>query len=78
MEYSGSFLKFRLQHLFDAYHVSSSGGHISMDDLSNYKTKLDEIPIITKEFLGEYDMCGPPPPSSAAITQSIISTVAGK
>ncbi|VDK87690.1 unnamed protein product [Litomosoides sigmodontis] len=59
-----------------AAEIKERGGHISMDDLSNYKTKLDEIPIITKQFLGEYAMCGPPPPSSAAIAQSIISTVA--
>lgn len=49
-----------------------------MDDLNNYETKLDEIPIITKYLHGDYAMCGPPPPSSAAITQSIISTIAGK
>lgn len=58
--------------------ISFSGGYISTDDLSNYETKLDEIPIITEHFLGDYVMCGPPPPSSAAITQSIISTIAGK
>lgn len=49
-----------------------------MDDLSNYETKLNEIPIITEEFLDGYVMCGPPPPSSAAVTQSIILTMAGK
>uniref|UniRef100_A0A0R3RTM5 Gamma-glutamyltransferase n=1 Tax=Elaeophora elaphi TaxID=1147741 RepID=A0A0R3RTM5_9BILA len=59
-----------------AAEIQERGGYISTDDLNNYETKLNEIPIITKQFLGEYSMCGPPPPSSAAVTQSIISTIA--
>ncbi|KAK6109319.1 Gamma-glutamyltranspeptidase family protein [Brugia pahangi] len=59
-----------------AAEIEERGGYISTDDLSNYKTKLNESPIITEHFLGDYAMCGPPPPSSAAITQSIISIMA--
>ncbi|CAG9540394.1 unnamed protein product [Cercopithifilaria johnstoni] len=59
-----------------AAEIEEHGGHISADDLSNYKTKLNEIPIITEQFLDNYAMCGPPPPSSSAVTQSIILTIA--
>ncbi|VDK86087.1 unnamed protein product [Onchocerca ochengi] len=59
-----------------AAEIEERGGYVSLDDLRNYETKIDEVPIITKNFLGNYVMCGPPPPSSAAVTQSIISTVA--
>ncbi|EJD74100.1 gamma-glutamyltranspeptidase [Loa loa] len=59
-----------------AAEIEEHGGYISMDDLSNYETKLNEIPIITEHFLDNYAICGPPPPSSSAITQSIISIMA--
>uniref|UniRef100_A0A915Q1H9 Uncharacterized protein n=1 Tax=Setaria digitata TaxID=48799 RepID=A0A915Q1H9_9BILA len=56
--------------------IEEHGGHVSTDDLFNYETKVNEIPIITENFLDKYVICGPPPPSSSAITQSIISTMA--
>ncbi|VBB27867.1 unnamed protein product [Acanthocheilonema viteae] len=59
-----------------AAEIEEHGGYISTDDLNNYKTKLNEIPIIIEQFLDDYAMCGPPPPSSAAITQSLILTIA--
>ncbi|KAM3716274.1 Glutathione hydrolase 1 proenzyme [Dirofilaria immitis] len=59
-----------------AAEIEEHGGYVSLNDLRNYETKIDEIPIIAENFLGNYAMCGPPPPSSASVTQNIILTIA--
>ncbi|VDM96206.1 unnamed protein product [Thelazia callipaeda] len=52
------------------------GGFVSADDLSNYRTVINEEPLITEEFIEDLVICGPPPPSSSAVTQSIIAVMA--
>ncbi|KAF1756041.1 hypothetical protein GCK72_012494 [Caenorhabditis remanei] len=46
----------------------ANGGIITIDDLRNYETHVTETLYAD---LGKYRMCGPPPPSSWAITQAI-------
>ncbi|CAJ0946738.1 unnamed protein product, partial [Mesorhabditis belari] len=56
--------------------IKDKGGIITLQDLANYKTDVDETPIESEELPGELAMCGPPPPSSFVITQSIIAVMA--
>lgn len=52
------------------------GGYVSVEDLASYETVIHDTPL-ESEILGELVMCGPPPPSSFAVTQSIITVMAG-
>ncbi|KAH7716541.1 gamma-glutamyl transpeptidase [Aphelenchoides avenae] len=52
-----------------------SGGHVSLEDLASYETVIHDTPL-ESEILGEFVMCGPPPPSSFAVTQAIITVMA--
>ncbi|KHN81335.1 Gamma-glutamyltranspeptidase 1 [Toxocara canis] len=56
-----------------AAEIEEHGGHITLDDLRSYTTVIDETPIVNDNLPGDLSMCGPPPPSSFAITQSIIA-----
>uniref|UniRef100_A0AC34Q0A8 Gamma-glutamyltransferase n=1 Tax=Panagrolaimus sp. JU765 TaxID=591449 RepID=A0AC34Q0A8_9BILA len=52
------------------------GGLITLEDLSNYKTIVYDTPLESDALPGDYVMCGPPPPSSFAVTQAIIGVMA--
>lgn len=56
--------------------ITDNGGHIDSKDLASYETLIDEIPLIATGLSGDLEMCGPPPPSSFVITQSIIAVMA--
>ncbi|KAH7701984.1 Protein H14N18.4 b, partial [Aphelenchoides avenae] len=58
-----------------AAELKENGGHVSLEDLASYETVIHDTPL-ESEILGELVMCGPPPPSSFAVTQSIISVMA--
>ncbi|CAI4231516.1 unnamed protein product [Auanema sp. JU1783] len=55
--------------------MSNAGGLLTKEDLANYKTRIIENPLVAG-LPGGLEMCGPPPPSSFAITQSIIAVMA--
>lgn len=55
----------------------ATGGHITLEDLRSYTTLIDETPIVNDNLPGDLSLCGPPPPSSFAIVQSIIAIFAG-
>ncbi|VDO77335.1 unnamed protein product [Haemonchus placei] len=59
-----------------AEEITSNGGIINSTDLASYETLIDEIPLIVSGLSGDLEMCGPPPPSSFVITQSIIAVMA--
>ncbi|KAK6757166.1 hypothetical protein RB195_015158 [Necator americanus] len=56
--------------------ITENGGHINQKDLASYETLIDEIPLIATGLPGDLEMCGPPPPSSFVVTQSIIAVMA--
>lgn len=51
------------------------GGLITKEDLANYKPKVYEKPLTSDGFFGNLRMCGPPPPSSFAVMQSIVAVM---
>lgn len=51
------------------------GGILTKADLANYKPKVYERPLTSDGFFGDLRMCGPPPPSSFAVMQSIVSVM---
>uniref|UniRef100_A0A0M3HSL3 EF-hand domain-containing protein n=1 Tax=Ascaris lumbricoides TaxID=6252 RepID=A0A0M3HSL3_ASCLU len=58
-----------------AYEFQDNGGIITADDFRNYRSvvrKSDEV-ILTN--LTDFIICGPPPPSSSAVAQSILKVV---
>ncbi|XGW06036.1 hypothetical protein V3C99_016403, partial [Haemonchus contortus] len=59
-----------------AEEITSNGGIINSTDLASYETLIDEFPLIASGLSDDLDMCGPPPPSSFVITQSIIAVMA--
>ncbi|CAJ0577048.1 unnamed protein product, partial [Mesorhabditis spiculigera] len=59
-----------------ATEIKDKGGILTQEDLANYETDIDETPIESEELPGDLAMCGPPPPSSFVITQSIIAVMA--
>ncbi|KIH57793.1 putative gamma-glutamyltransferase [Ancylostoma duodenale] len=56
--------------------ITENGGYVDQKDLAGYETLIDEIPLIATGLPGDLEMCGPPPPSSFVITQSIIAVMA--
>ncbi|PIO76480.1 gamma-glutamyltranspeptidase [Teladorsagia circumcincta] len=56
--------------------ITDNGGIIDSKDLASYETLIDDIPLIASGLSGDLEMCGPPPPSSFVITQSIIAVMA--
>lgn len=53
------------------------GGYVTVEDLASYQTKIYETPLESELLPGQLVMCGPPPPSSFAISQAIIGIMAG-
>ncbi|KAH7730480.1 Protein H14N18.4 b [Aphelenchoides avenae] len=58
-----------------AAEIKENGGYVSVEDLASYETVIHDTPL-ESEIIGELVMCGPPPPSSFAVTQSIITVMA--
>lgn len=52
------------------------GGIITMNDFAQFKPVVHEQSLVNDHFSGDLAMCGPPPPSSFAATQLIISLMA--
>ncbi|PAV65999.1 hypothetical protein WR25_19438 isoform F [Diploscapter pachys] len=55
--------------------ISDNGGIITEKDLADYETVVDDAPLISTLLPGDLEMCGPPPPSSFVVTQSLIVTM---
>jgi len=51
------------------------GGYVTIEDLANYKPIIYETPLESDALPGDFTMCGPPPPSSFAVTQAIIGVM---
>ncbi|KAL3081062.1 hypothetical protein niasHT_037530 [Heterodera trifolii] len=58
--------------------IQKNGGLLSKDDLANYRPKIYDSPLISGGFRGALRMCGPPPPSSFAVTQAIVAVMVAK
>ncbi|ULT90561.1 hypothetical protein L3Y34_008704 [Caenorhabditis briggsae] len=56
--------------------ITNNGGFVNESDLASYETLIDDAPLLSTHLPGDYEMCGPPPPSSFVITQSIIQVMA--
>ncbi|EFO17722.1 gamma-glutamyl transpeptidase [Loa loa] len=56
--------------------IQDNGGIITASDFAQFKPTVHEQPLINDHFSGDLAMCGPPPPSSFAVTQLIISLMA--
>ncbi len=55
-----------------------SAGYITRDDFANYRSTIrSDDEIIYTELSGGRKICGPPPPSSSAVTQAIIKILDG-
>lgn len=54
------------------------GGLLTLEDLMSYKTIVYDTPLESDALPGDFVMCGPPPPSSFAVTQAIIGVMARK
>ncbi|KAE9551642.1 hypothetical protein FO519_005140 [Halicephalobus sp. NKZ332] len=51
------------------------GGYVTTEDLANYKTIIQDTPLESDALPGDFMMCGPPPPSGFAVTQTIIGVM---
>lgn len=54
------------------------GGILTKEDLQNYRVLVHDSPLLVDGFSGNLRMCGPPPPSSFAVTQAIVATMTCK
>jgi hypothetical protein len=43
--------------------------------MADYRAKIYDSPLVTDGFSGSLRMCGPPPPSSFAVTQAIVAVM---
>jgi gamma-glutamyltranspeptidase len=59
-----------------AAEMKEHGGYLTLEDLTNYKTIVYEAPLESDALPGDLVMCGPPPPSSFAVTQAIVGIMA--
>uniref|UniRef100_A0A914WJ81 Gamma-glutamyltranspeptidase 1 n=1 Tax=Plectus sambesii TaxID=2011161 RepID=A0A914WJ81_9BILA len=55
--------------------MKQNGGLITKEDLANYKSVVREEPLINEHLPNNLEICGPPPPSSFAVAQSIIAVI---
>lgn len=51
------------------------GGILTREDLASYRVIIHESPLLVDGFSGNLKMCGPPPPSSFAVTQAIVAAM---
>jgi len=51
---------------------------LTKEDLASYRPKIHDQPLVTDGFSGSLRMCGPPPPSSFAVTQQIVAVMVCK
>ncbi|KAI1714983.1 gamma-glutamyltranspeptidase domain-containing protein [Ditylenchus destructor] len=58
--------------------IQQNGGLLTKEDLANYKPKVYERPLISDGFFEDLRMCGPPPPSSFAVMQSIVAVMVSR
>lgn len=58
--------------------IQANGGLLTMEDMAAYRPKIYDSPLHTDGFSGSLRMCGPPPPSSFAVTQAIVSVMVAK
>uniref|UniRef100_A0A8R1TXC9 Gamma-glutamyltransferase n=1 Tax=Onchocerca volvulus TaxID=6282 RepID=A0A8R1TXC9_ONCVO len=56
--------------------IQKNGGIITLNDFAQFKPTVHEHPLVNDHFSDNLAMCGPPPPSSFASTQLIISLMA--
>ncbi|CAG9537702.1 unnamed protein product [Cercopithifilaria johnstoni] len=56
--------------------IQDNGGIVTENDFAQFKPIVHEQPLVNDHFSGDLVMCGPPPPSSFAVTQLIISLMA--
>ncbi|VDP21090.1 unnamed protein product [Onchocerca flexuosa] len=56
--------------------IQKNGGIITLNDFAQFKPTVHEYPLVNDHFSDDLAMCGPPPPSSFASTQLIISLMA--
>lgn len=61
------------------YCISGSGGILSLSDFSDYRSIVrDDSEVIYSQLRGGTRIaCGPPPPSSAAVTQAVLAILDG-
>ena len=57
--------------------IQERGGILTKADLAGYAPKVYETPLLSRRFHRNLTMCGPPPPSSFAIAQSVIAVMTG-
>ncbi|KAF8386171.1 hypothetical protein PRIPAC_75313 [Pristionchus pacificus] len=53
-----------------------NGAHVTAHDLADYRTQIEETPLVVEDLPGGLSMCGPPPPSSFVVLQAIVRTMA--
>ena len=58
-----------------AAEFEKNGGYVTIEDLVKYKTIVYETSLKSNALLRDFTMCGPPLPSSFAITQAIIGVM---
>ncbi|VDN52085.1 unnamed protein product [Dracunculus medinensis] len=56
--------------------IQANGGILNKEDLMNFKPVEHDEALINDHFSGSLVMCGPPPPSSFAVSQLIVSIMA--
>lgn len=49
---------------------------MTLEDLSKYETTIHDTPLETESLPGDLVVCGPPPPSSFAVSAAIINIMA--
>ncbi|KAI6213720.1 hypothetical protein M3Y94_00184700 [Aphelenchoides besseyi] len=55
--------------------ITEKGGLITAEDLAAYETAAIDTPLESESLPGDLVVCGPPPPSSFAVAQAIISVM---
>ncbi|KAF7629946.1 hypothetical protein Mgra_00009080 [Meloidogyne graminicola] len=58
--------------------INDNGGILTREDLASYRVIIHESPLLVDGFSGNLKMCGPPPPSSFAVTQAIVAAMTSK
>ncbi|CAD5224368.1 unnamed protein product [Bursaphelenchus okinawaensis] len=59
-----------------ASEITENGGLVTTQDLEGFETTIYETPLESEVLPGDLVMCGPPPPSSFAVTAAIVGVMA--